>query len=340
MNDPSPSEKSLRYLRALGDPDRLKIVQILRAGPKSVGDISRELNSPLANVSHHLGMLKEVGIVTATKRGRFVIHELNHNIESRLAGTHMLDFGCCRIEFGEGKPEQQARPTDMDQALQIINQILGRAPASENRVEQPAAMADPTTGQRIDIVNPSFESPSTPFFDPDITGWQKEGDPAGTGVFRNFPDDRPLPGSRFVKNADGEQLATISARGGLGLFQSLDAVYVAETTYTLTAHVGVSSVQPPTNAGDLAPSLRVSLTYTDPAGERREVTARSATLDQLEPSGSRLTRVSAAVSVPSDLPCISRQVGIWISTGENSPSHAGHFILDQITLHANAQMPV
>ena len=54
-----PPQEPLPYLRALGDPDRLKIVQALRDGPKSVGDICKELAAPIANVSHHLHALKE-----------------------------------------------------------------------------------------------------------------------------------------------------------------------------------------------------------------------------------------------------------------------------------------
>src|SRR3954469_13968292 len=89
----SKPDRSLRYLRALGDADRLKIVQALRDGPKSVGDICKDLASPMANVSHHLHALKDAGIVSASKRGRFVIYRLNHVAESRRSGTHVLDFG-------------------------------------------------------------------------------------------------------------------------------------------------------------------------------------------------------------------------------------------------------
>src|SRR4051794_26558567 len=135
MRDATHSEESLRYLRALADPDRLKIVQALRGGARSVGDVCRELGSPIANVSHHLRALKDVGIVSAIKRGRFVIYRLNHVGESRDSGTHVLDFGCCRIEFGEGRaaPSVSAsRPED--QALRMLNRIVGRrSPTGEGR---------------------------------------------------------------------------------------------------------------------------------------------------------------------------------------------------------------
>jgi hypothetical protein len=167
-----------------------------------------------------------------------------------------------------------------------------------------------------------------------VTGWHKEGDPSGTGVFRNFPDDTPIPGSRFVKNADGEQLATVAARGA-GLFQSLaDVEYTAGTTYTLRVGVGVSSVQPPTNdANGVAPALCLALTCTDAAGRRHELLGTSVTPAKLRPD--RLTFVSVAVGagkVPKA--CVGRRIGILISTSENGAGHTGHFILDDVRLTA------
>src|SRR5688500_17984496 len=106
MPDASHPDESLPYLRALGDPERLRIVQFLRNGPKSVSEVCRELDSPMPNVSHHLNALKDVGIVSAHKRGRHVIYQLEH-----VADARGLDFGCCRIEFGE-RSADAARPQD------------------------------------------------------------------------------------------------------------------------------------------------------------------------------------------------------------------------------------
>jgi DNA-binding transcriptional ArsR family regulator len=339
-------QEPLPYLRALGDPDRLKIVQALREGPRSVGDICKELAAPIANVSHHLHALKDVGVVSARKRGRFVIYELNHLSESRAAGTHVFDFGCVRIEFGEGRggaPSVRAtRPED--EALMILNRMIGNAGTAAVSATKPGiqkAVRRGGAGPAIGIENPSFESPATPFFDTAVPGWQKEGDPSRTGVFRNFPDDTPIPGSRFVKNADGDQLATVAARQA-GLFQSLDGVaYAAGTTYTLSVGVGVSSVQPPTNdANGAAPALRVALTYTDAAGRRHEIQGVSVVPTKLR--ADRLTPVACAVDA-AKLPtaCLGRTIGILLSTAGNRADHAGHFIVDDVQLIATrTDMPV
>jgi DNA-binding transcriptional ArsR family regulator len=337
-------QEPLPYLRALGDSDRLKIVQALRDGPKSVGDICKELASPMANVSHHLHALKEVGVVSARKRGRFVIYALNHVAESREAGTHVFDFGCVRIEFGKGRATPSVRATrPEDDALQILNRMVSGVATAEKKTAAKAPVrrrkratrtpARRERGKAIEIVNPSFELPTTPFFDTAVTGWQKEGDPSGTGVFRNFPDDTPIPGSRFVKNADGEQLATVAARTSAGLFQLLDGVaYSAGSTYTLSVGVGVSSVRPPAeDAGGVAPAFHLALTYTDAAGRRREVGGRRVTATDLR--SDRLRAVSVGVPanrVPKQ--CIGWPIGILIAAEGGNTEHPGNFILDHVTL--------
>jgi ArsR family transcriptional regulator, nickel/cobalt-responsive transcriptional repressor len=349
MPEASNADESLRYLRALGDPDRLKIVQILQAGPKSVGELCDALGSPIANVSHHLGLLKETGIVSASKRGRFVIYQLKHVVAAGQKGTQILDYGCCRIEFGEGReprPLETGRPEE--QALLILNRMVDRArggSAADKKRKRKPAKSDVRPGDgdglhRVHIINSSFEKPATPFFDTAVEGWQKEGPPAGTGVFRNFPDDVPIPGSRFIVNADGDQLAAIGARhaGGAGkacgLFQSIaGSGYERGATYVLTVDVGVSSVQPPTSDGGTPPLLRVSLTCTYANGRRQEVAGRSVTPADLDTAGNRLTSVSVTCRIgPAERNFAGREIGILISTAQNSARHQGNFIIDSVTL--------
>jgi hypothetical protein len=55
--DPVSSKECAERLKALADADRLKIVQLLRGGPKNVSKITAELGQEIANVSHHLPIL-------------------------------------------------------------------------------------------------------------------------------------------------------------------------------------------------------------------------------------------------------------------------------------------
>lgn len=105
-----------RYLKAMADPDRLRIVQRLGEGPRTVGEIAKSLGAPMANVSHHLKALREMGLVMATKQGRFVIYSLDQRFARSGEGSTLdvLDFGCCRLDLqptrGAARAPADARP--------------------------------------------------------------------------------------------------------------------------------------------------------------------------------------------------------------------------------------
>jgi ArsR family transcriptional regulator len=104
MRDQLNSGRCSKFLKALADPDRLKIVQCLQAGPLPVGEISDRLGAPLANVSHHLKQLRIAGLVTGQKRGRQVIYALSPRVLSQPGGKDardVLELGCCRLELGQ-----------------------------------------------------------------------------------------------------------------------------------------------------------------------------------------------------------------------------------------------
>lgn len=61
---------------ALGEPNRLRIVELLRRGPRSVGDIAETLRIRQPQVSKHLRVLGESGIVVAEPIARRRIYHL------------------------------------------------------------------------------------------------------------------------------------------------------------------------------------------------------------------------------------------------------------------------
>jgi DNA-binding transcriptional ArsR family regulator len=62
--------------KGLADPKRLLIINALRDGPMSVSDICDRLELPQSNVSQHLGILRDKGLVTARRDGQFVYYSL------------------------------------------------------------------------------------------------------------------------------------------------------------------------------------------------------------------------------------------------------------------------
>lgn len=98
--DPLSSKVCAERLKALADQDRLNIVQALRTGPKNVGEIAAELSGELANISHHLQILKREKIVDTEKQGRFVLYRLHPDIfADNRKSSDCLDFGCCKLEL-------------------------------------------------------------------------------------------------------------------------------------------------------------------------------------------------------------------------------------------------
>ena len=104
-------EVCARRLKALAEPERLRIVTCLFGGRKTVGDLAAELADEVVKVSHHLGVLRNAGLVTATKRGRFVDYALHPDVapaSKRNEHLTAIDLGCCRLELS-GSPSDAPR---------------------------------------------------------------------------------------------------------------------------------------------------------------------------------------------------------------------------------------
>jgi DNA-binding transcriptional ArsR family regulator len=70
------SELHARVCKALADPKRLLIINELRDGPRSVGDIAEALGLSQSNVSRHLAVLRDRGFVTAERFGSSIHYGL------------------------------------------------------------------------------------------------------------------------------------------------------------------------------------------------------------------------------------------------------------------------
>ena len=95
-------ERCARMLRALADPERLRIIACLREGPRNVTELAGLLGAEVVNVSHHLGVLRHAGVVTDEKQGRFVVYRLHPDVFHPTVGAptaEHLDLGCCRLEI-------------------------------------------------------------------------------------------------------------------------------------------------------------------------------------------------------------------------------------------------
>jgi ArsR family transcriptional regulator, cadmium/lead-responsive transcriptional repressor len=65
-----------RYFRVLGDPTRLRIVEILRAGEHTVAGLAAATGIPRSRLSNHLACLKWCRFVAARRQGRHVVYHV------------------------------------------------------------------------------------------------------------------------------------------------------------------------------------------------------------------------------------------------------------------------
>lgn len=62
--------------KTLADPKRLRIINVLRDGEMTVSDMARTLGLRQANLSQHLALLRERGVVTTRRQGLHIYYSL------------------------------------------------------------------------------------------------------------------------------------------------------------------------------------------------------------------------------------------------------------------------
>ena len=67
-------------LKAISDPVRRDILQMLRSGKKSAGEIGERFNLTGATVSYHLAKLKAADLIAEEKYKNYIYYELNASV--------------------------------------------------------------------------------------------------------------------------------------------------------------------------------------------------------------------------------------------------------------------
>jgi ArsR family transcriptional regulator len=76
----SDTSRIAELFHALSDQTRLEVIELLRKGERCVCDLSGALDAAQSRLSFHLKVLKDVGLVTDRKDGRWVHYELNPEV--------------------------------------------------------------------------------------------------------------------------------------------------------------------------------------------------------------------------------------------------------------------
>lgn len=69
-----------KTLRALADPTRRKILNLLKNGRMSAGEITECFSVTAASISRHLSVLKEADLIRDSREGKFIYYQLNASV--------------------------------------------------------------------------------------------------------------------------------------------------------------------------------------------------------------------------------------------------------------------
>ena len=67
-------------MKALADPTRREILNLLKTGKRSAGEISEHFAITGAAISRHLSILKDADLIDDTRDGKFIYYELNTSV--------------------------------------------------------------------------------------------------------------------------------------------------------------------------------------------------------------------------------------------------------------------
>lgn len=89
--------RAARLFHALSDETRLGILEMLRGGERCVCDLQADLDAAQSRLSFHLRVLREAGLVTDRKEGRWSYYAV---VPEALAEVHDLTVGLARAPGG------------------------------------------------------------------------------------------------------------------------------------------------------------------------------------------------------------------------------------------------
>jgi DNA-binding transcriptional ArsR family regulator len=66
--------------KALADPTRRRILQLLRSGEKTAGELAESFDMTRSSMSHHFAVLKAVDLITSRREGQQIYYALNTTV--------------------------------------------------------------------------------------------------------------------------------------------------------------------------------------------------------------------------------------------------------------------
>jgi ArsR family transcriptional regulator len=90
--EPGVTIDSVEFCKALADDTRQQILVMLLEGEKCVGDIVEAFNMSQPTISHHLGILRQLKLVSSRKEGKLVFYGINRDNVVQCCGQLIAKF--------------------------------------------------------------------------------------------------------------------------------------------------------------------------------------------------------------------------------------------------------
>ena len=89
-------------LKALGEETRLRLLRVLFKKPLSVNEIAERLKVSQYNVSKHLRIMRQAGLLDVEKRGKQHLYFVASALKNEVAvNNNVLDLGCCTFRLDQ-----------------------------------------------------------------------------------------------------------------------------------------------------------------------------------------------------------------------------------------------
>lgn len=116
-------------LKCIADPQRLRILNLLRAGPLCVCHIQEIIDAPQVKVSKQLATMKQLGLIESKREGTWMVYRLSEPVPSLL--TSNLEHLCS----GNGSPA-----TELLRDLKARDRLIKKL--SKQNTECPAPVSE------------------------------------------------------------------------------------------------------------------------------------------------------------------------------------------------------
>ena len=79
--------------KALSDPTRRRVLEILKEGPRSAGELAAEFNVSKPTMSAHYAVLREAGLIASEKSGKSIVYSLEMSVLEDALLSFARSFG-------------------------------------------------------------------------------------------------------------------------------------------------------------------------------------------------------------------------------------------------------